>query len=79
MHIKNAHALKDSTNKSTTVSVYIIIEKSKRRDVAIVDVSIPTNLICVLFDLAIPTSSFNFIQLFLYLYMYGDPVPNRQI
>ena len=26
------------------------------------------NLICVLFDPAIPTSSFNFIQLFLYLY-----------
>ena len=27
-----------------------------------------TNLVCVLFDPAIPTSSFNFIQLFLYLY-----------
>ena len=26
-----------------------------------------TNLVCVLFDPAIPTSSFNFIQLFLYL------------
>ena len=33
------------------------------------DVIIPTlNLVCVLFDPAIPTSSFNFIQLFLYLY-----------
>ena len=29
---------------------------------------IPTNLVYVLFDPAIPTSSFNFIQLFLYLY-----------
>ena len=27
-----------------------------------------TKLVCVLFDPAIPTSSFNFIQLFLYLY-----------
>ena len=31
------------------------------------DVIIPTNLVYVLFDPAIPTSSFNFIQLFLYL------------
>ena len=29
--------------------------KNKRRDVAIVDVIIPTNLVCVLFDPAIPT------------------------
>ena len=35
----------------------------------IVDVIIPTNLVYVLFDPAIPTSSFNFIQLFLYLYI----------
>ena len=28
------------------------------------------SLVCVLFDPAIPTSFFNFIQLFLYLYMY---------
>ena len=28
-----------------------------------------TNLVCVLFDPAIPTSFFNFIQLFLYLYL----------
>ena len=34
------------------------------------DVIIPTNLVHVLFDPAIPTSSFNFIQLFLYLYYY---------
>ena len=34
------------------------------------DVIIPIlNLVCVLFDPAIPTSSFNFIQLFLYLYI----------
>ena len=33
------------------------------------DVIIPTNLVYVLFDPAIPTSSFNFIQLFLYLYI----------
>ena len=44
-----------------------MIEKSKRRDVAIVDVIIPTNLVCVLFGPAIPTSSFNFIQLFFIL------------
>ena len=30
-----------------------------------------TNLVCVLFDPAIPTSSFNFIQLFLYLSYFG--------
>ena len=30
---------------------------------------IPTNLVCVLFGIAIPTSSFNFIQLFLYLFL----------
>ena len=29
-----------------------------------------TNLVCVLFDPAIPTSSFNFIQLFLYLFLF---------
>ena len=28
-----------------------------------------TNLVCVLFDPAIPTSAFNFIQLFLYLFI----------
>ena len=28
----------------------------------------PKNLVCVLFGIVIPTSSFNFIQLFLYLY-----------
>ena len=31
-----------------------------------------TNLVCVLFYPAIPTSSFNFIQLFLYLYYSLD-------
>ena len=31
----------------------------------IVDMIIPTNLVYVLFDPAIPTSSFNYIQLFL--------------
>ena len=34
------------------------------------DVTIPTNLVCVLFDPAIPTSSFNFI-VFLYLLHEG--------
>ena len=29
------------------------------------------SLVCVLFDPAIPTSFFNFIQLFLYLYIRG--------
>ena len=43
----------------------IIIEKSKRRNVII-----PTNLVCVFFDPAIPTSSINFIQLFLYLFLF---------
>ena len=32
-----------------------------------------TNLVCVLFDPAIPTSAFNFIQLFLYLYSRDGP------
>jgi hypothetical protein len=32
-----------------------------------VDVIIPTNLVCVLFGPAIPTSPFNFIQLFFIL------------
>ena len=32
---------------------FVMIEKSKRRDVAIVDVIIPTNLACVLFGAAI--------------------------
>ena len=41
--------------------------ESKRRDVQQMRLSL-TNLVCVLFDPAIPTSSFNFIQLFLYLY-----------
>ena len=36
--------------------------KSKRRDQRIlVDVIIPTNLVCVLFDPVITTSSFNYI------------------
>jgi hypothetical protein len=39
----------------------MMTEKSKRRDVYIVDVNIPTNLV---FGIAIPTSSFNFVQLF---------------
>ena len=34
------------------------------------DVIIPTNLICALFGVAIPTSSFYFIQLF----FYNDPI-----
>ena len=33
------------------------------------DYLIPTNLVCILFGIAIPTSSFNFIQLFLYLFI----------
>ena len=41
--------------------------KSKRRDVAIV---VAISLVCVLFDPAIPTSFFNFIQLFLYLFLF---------
>ena len=41
--------------------MYMIIKRSKRRDVLIVDVIIPTNLVRILFDPAIPTSSFNFI------------------
>ena len=32
-------------------------------------------LVCVLFDPAIPTSFFNFIQLFLYLYTYNSYLP----
>ena len=43
-------------------------EKSKRRDVQWLRYVIPTNLVCVFFGTAIPTSTFNFIQLFLYLY-----------
>ena len=44
----------------------------------IVDVIIPTSLVYVLFDPAIPTSSFNFIQLFLYLYnIILDPSCNK--
>ena len=39
----------------------MIIKKSKRRDLAIVDVIIPTDLVHVLFDPSIPTLSFNFI------------------
>ena len=35
------------------------------------DMIIPTNLVYVLFDPAIPTSSFNFIQLIIYLYTLG--------
>ena len=45
----------------------MIIEKSKRRDVYIVDVIIPTNLICVFFDPAISTSSFNYIVLYTFI------------
>ena len=41
--------------------IIILLRKvSKRRDVAIVDLIIPTNLVRVLFGPAIPTSSFNF-------------------
>ena len=49
--------------------MHIDTQKSKRRDV-IVNMTIPTNLVRVLFDPAIPTSSFNFIQLFLYLFLF---------
>ena len=34
------------------------------------DVVIPTNLVCVLFDPAIPTSSFNYIVFMLVIYIY---------
>ena len=47
-------------NEQVNINRYI--NKSKRRD--IVDVIIPTILVCVLFGPAIPTSSFDFIQLF---------------
>ena len=42
---------------------------------------IPTNLVCVLFDPVIPTSSFSFIQLFLYLssLLRGSSIGSRQI
>ena len=40
----------------------VIIEKSKCRDVCSICVYlIPTNLVCVLFGIVIPTSSFNFV------------------
>ena len=48
-----------STNTSTLIARCIIIEKSKRRDDS--RCLCLTNLVCVLFDPAIPTSSFNFI------------------
>ena len=47
-----------STNKMVDINRCMI---NKRRDVAIVDVFIPTNLVCILFDPAIPASSFNLI------------------
>ena len=53
---------------SLNVGIIRILEKIKRRDVAILYVIIPmTTLICVLFDPVIPTLSFNFIQLFFIL------------
>ena len=64
--LKGAKTVISSTRKSRVLKEQVrcmMIKKSKHRDVII-----PTNLVCVLFDPAIPTSSFNFIQLFLYLY-----------
>ena len=34
------------------------------------DYLFPTNLVCILFGIAIPTSSFNFIQLFFLFFFY---------
>ena len=51
--------------------------KSKRRDVYWVRYVIPTNLVCVFFGTAIPTSSFNFIQLLFILVtvlFYSKPI-----
>ena len=50
----------------TLFVVFAPLKKQAQR--CVVDVIIPTNLVCVLFDPAITISSFTFIQLFLYLY-----------
>jgi hypothetical protein len=42
----------------------------------IVDVIIPTNLVCALFDTAIPTSSFNFVHLYFMLSLAIIRSPN---
>ncbi len=58
MHrVKVRHRHTDEAEVSASPYGY---EKSKRRDVYTVDVNIPTNLV---FGIAIPTSSFNFVQL----------------
>ena len=78
--LRGAKTVISSTRKSRVLNEQVrlmIIKKSKCRDVAIVDVTLSLqNLVHVLFDPAIPTSSFNFIQLFLYLFYYNNIMLN---
>ena len=53
-------------------------EKQAQRHV--VESGIPTNLVCVIIDPAIPTSSFNFIVLYTYLNVECDDLlPHNRV